>query len=212
MADLSVLGAARSGPPADVAETYEAVIAESASGYDPVQVVIPEFSGEHMHGPCPWVPVVRADGIYWPRQGDKCAVVVPGEGDPWIASWVPSGAVSAPITGEPEAWREVGASGQPAFVSGWQNYGGGRTPLRFRKDPMGMVHVDGIVKRSSGSDSRIFMLPAGYRHTGGPSWVMDLSGAYGVIWINPADNYLTVGAGNPVTFANVTSISYWPDA
>jgi hypothetical protein len=199
-------------------------------------VRIPAFDGARLWGPCPWVPVVKADGIYWPRQGDECAVVVPGEGDPWIASWVPSGAVSAPITGEPgpqgpigpqgpqgpqgpegsmpapEAWREVGASGQPGFVSGWQNYGGGRTPLRFRKDPIGMVHVDGIVKRASGSDSRIFELPVGYRHTGGPAWVMDLSSAYGVIWINPVDNYLAVGAGNPATFANVTSISYWPDA
>jgi len=63
-----------------------------------------------------------------------------------------------------EAWRVVGAAGQPAFQNGWINYLSGYTVARFKKNKENTVFVEGLVKNGSGT---IFTLPAGYRTTGG---------------------------------------------
>ena len=63
-----------------------------------------------------------------------------------------------------EAWRVVGAAGQPAFQNSWVNYASGYTGARFKKDKENTVFVEGLVKNGSGT---IFTLPSGYRSTGG---------------------------------------------
>ena len=68
-------------------ETYEAVISEDATAGQPVYVVIPEFDPHLNHGPCPWIPIVTADGIFFPHKGDPAIVVQPESGNPWIAGW-----------------------------------------------------------------------------------------------------------------------------
>lgn len=60
-----------------------------------------------------------------------------------------------------EGWTEVGEAGAPDFLNGWANYGFGFTPARFKKIS-GVVHLDGIVAKPSGSGT-IFQLPVGYR-------------------------------------------------
>lgn len=71
-------------------ETYEAVIADdvTAPGEDAF-VVIPAFSNRHVHGPCVWMPYNDPSGFYYPKRGDRAAVVVPAGGDPWIVTWKP---------------------------------------------------------------------------------------------------------------------------
>jgi hypothetical protein len=64
----------------------------------------------------------------------------------------------------PEAWHEVGASGQPAFLNSWANTSGpihGET-VAFYKDQGGVVHLRGAAM-SGTPGAPIFDLPPGFR-------------------------------------------------
>ena len=80
---------------------------------------------------------------------------------------------------QPEAWHNVGYTGEPAFGKGgadndclWKNFGDGiHNPAGFYKDQSGTVHLKGLVKAADGTvgqcdaideDLTIFQLPAGY--------------------------------------------------
>lgn len=80
---------------------------------------------------------------------------LPGQLVAWAAQLV-----DALETTEP--WREVGATGQPAFQGTWVNFGGSAEPLRFLKDALGWVHVFGRAK-SGTSGTVVFTLPDGYK-------------------------------------------------
>jgi hypothetical protein len=71
-----------------------------------------------------------------------------------------SGVIQNQITIDP--WHNIGASGEPAFASGWSNYGGGEQGASFRKGPDGKVYVRGLVNAPAGT-SPAFTLPVGYR-------------------------------------------------
>lgn len=64
-----------------------------------------------------------------------------------------------------EAWRYVGAAGQPAFLNSWTNYSPPWVGARFKKDITNTVFIEGLV--ANGTTNTIFTLPAGYRPTGG---------------------------------------------
>jgi hypothetical protein len=73
-------------------------------------------------------------------------------------------ATTAQNVAAPEAFHNVGASGEPAFQNSWQNiatttYG---YPAGFYKDRVGVVHLVGRIVNGSGN-SFIFQLPPGYR-------------------------------------------------
>lgn len=74
-----------------------------------------------------------------------------------ILDWYPL----APTVAAP-TWRAVGAAGQPAFESGWVNYGTPWYPAAFAKDALGVVRVRGLVKSGTATGS-VFTLPVGYR-------------------------------------------------
>lgn len=61
-----------------------------------------------------------------------------------------------------ETPHAVGGSGEPAFANAWVNFGGTEQPARFWKDPMGIVHVQGLIKTGTIA-TKAFTLPAGYR-------------------------------------------------
>lgn len=82
------------------AESFEGTILEDALPGEPVAVRIPDLSNELATDPCHWIAVVRAEGIFYPHAGDACVVIQPPQGNPWIASWVPSATVpDEPIGG-----------------------------------------------------------------------------------------------------------------
>ena len=61
-----------------------------------------------------------------------------------------------------EPWHEVGASGEPAFQTGWENLGSPEHEnAAFFKDHEGIVHLKGSVK--AGGSGPIFQLPPGFR-------------------------------------------------
>lgn len=62
-----------------------------------------------------------------------------------------------------EAWRVIGATGQPTFVSGYTPFAG--SPPRFRKNGLGMVTLAGMVVVPSTfvSSAVVTTLPVGYR-------------------------------------------------
>ncbi|MGA8746506.1 MAG: hypothetical protein WB507_11665 [Solirubrobacterales bacterium] len=63
----------------------------------------------------------------------------------------------------PEAWHEVGTSGQPGFMNSWTNLTIGAIHdenVAFYKDHEGNVHLRGAV---AGGTGFIFTLPAGFR-------------------------------------------------
>lgn len=58
----------------------------------------------------------------------------------------------------------VGAAGEPAFLNSWVAFGSGYQTPRFWKDPMGIVHIEGLIKSGTPSaTSVVFTLPARYR-------------------------------------------------
>lgn len=92
--------------------------------------------------------------------------------------------------GDPDAWRAIGAAGQPAFLNSWTNYGSGYTTARFRRDPHGRVYLAGLVK--GGSATSVFTLPVGYRPS---SFKLFTSWAH-------------TGAVNQVTYVQVRSDTF----
>lgn len=66
---------------------------------------------------------------------------------------------------EKEAWREVGAAGQPAFQNSWGNNGGGTDETAaFRKDGNTNVYLKGYISGGTTADGTVvFTLPEGYR-------------------------------------------------
>lgn len=92
-----------------------------------------------------------------------------------VQLWPPHGAfVVGAIQGAtptPEAWRIVGAAGQPAFVNSWANFGGAWTTAGFYRDALGWVHMRGLVASGSAANATIFTLPSGYR----PPFTLNMS-------------------------------------
>lgn len=81
-----------------------------------------------------------------------------------VEMWVPADAAGG--GGSVEAWREVGALGEPAFQNSWANFGGAFNTAAFRKDSMGRVHLKGLVKNGAPASATMFTLPLGYRPVG----------------------------------------------
>ena len=76
----------------------------------------------------------------------------------------------------PEAYREIGADGQPGFAVAcsigpftlrWANFdAGGHSTTAFFKDPWGVVHIKGLIRSGCLGGGPVFVLPEGYRPAG----------------------------------------------
>jgi hypothetical protein len=100
-----------------------------------------------------------------------------------------AGSYPNPTLAPPEAYHEVGASGQPAFQNGWVNEAPGlESKAGFFKDPWGVVHLKGLV--TGGTVSTIFALPSGYRPSTFECITTERSGAVAFICLDPTDGSL----------------------
>jgi hypothetical protein len=90
--------------------------------------------------------------------------------------------VSSMPTLKGEEWREVGAAGQPAFAGTWVNYGSTYDTAAFYKDPLGRVHIKGLVKDGT-VHTTVFTLPDGYKPTADLLFVVTSNDAFAVLTV-----------------------------
>lgn len=93
-------------------------------------------------------------------------------GNQFSAAWTVGGALEfwidstriATLPGVSDnAWHEIGAAGEPAWLNGWGSYGGSFGPVRFRKLPTGEIMFDGLGQAPGVANAAPFTMPAGLR-------------------------------------------------
>lgn len=99
------------------------------------------------------------------------------------------------------AWREVGASGQPAFENTWANLAG-YNAVAFCKDANGVVRLRGVVDNANPlvAPSTIFTLPEGYRPAAAMIFATTSNSAFGVVGVTDA-GLVQVVVGNIADFS-----------
>jgi hypothetical protein len=108
-----------------------------------------------------------------------------------VASQGATGATGPVASVTQEAWHVVGTTGEPVYQNGWVGFDAAR-PARFRKDPAGFVHIEGVVK-SGTANGIAFTLPVGYR----PLRALNLS-----VVSNGAPAFITVSTNGDVSAVN----------
>lgn len=103
------------------------------------------------------------------------------------------------VTREP-SFRKVGTTGAPAFQNSWTNLGGGWQVAGLWRDPLGWVHLRGVIA-SGVVGSNAFTLPPGFRPTLSETFVVISNGAVGAaeVWSD--------GSVRPVSPSSSTYVS-----
>ncbi len=102
------------------------------------------------------------------------------------------------------AWLTVGGTGV-AFNTGWANVGTGLQTAAYRKDSNGVIHLRGVVVRSSGVLTTIFTLPAGMRPALACQFPACSAGAFAEVDVGTGGNVvLAAGAATSVSLDGIT--------
>jgi hypothetical protein len=111
-----------------------------------------------------------------------------------------SGTYPHPGLAAPEAWHEIGASGQPAFQNGWTNLAPDfATTAGFYKDPFGVVHLKGVIGSGTVATAA-FTLPVGYRPSKEVDEAILSGGAAAPLSIFPSGQVLVDSGSNGAAF------------
>lgn len=109
-----------------------------------------------------------------------------------------------------EVPNQVGVGANPAFQNSWVNYDTTTFyGLRYWKDPMDIVHIEGLIKLGT-IGTTIFTLPAGYRPTNGHLFVVISNGAIGRVDIAPTGNVVATAGNN--TYLSLSGINFKQEA
>lgn len=116
-----------------------------------------------------------------------------------------------PLTPPDKAWREVGATNQPAFENSWVNYNTASFyGAAFYKDALGFVHLRGLVKSGTvGTGFAIFTLPTGYRPLKQLGYVVNANTAFGNLRISTDGKVFLETGSNAYLFLD--GITFWPE-
>lgn len=107
-----------------------------------------------------------------------------------------------------EAPHVVGDSGEPAFQNSWINYDTATfRGARFWKDPMGVVHLEGLVKNGAAAPSTVFTLPAGYRPGNGLIFAVIANNTIARVDVAPTGN-IVWQAGGTNAFLSLAGITF----
>lgn len=99
--------------------------------------------------------------------------------------------MATPIMGaKPPAWI------RPPLQSGFRDRGGGYVPVRYHRDALGYVHVQGYVTSPAGAagGAPIATLPPGFRPDYGLGFVANFSGGFNVVGLSAAGVMVVVYA------------------
>ena len=84
-----------------------------------------------------------------------------------------------------EAWHAVGGPGEPQFQNGCHNVGlPNSANVRFYRDQIGIVHLEGIYNGCSSEGEIAFQLPAGYRPGPNLNFSLPLFGNEGAVVVH----------------------------
>ena len=84
-----------------------------------------------------------------------------------------------------EAWHAVGGPGEPQFQNGCRNTGlPNSANVRFYRDQIGVVHLEGIYNGCSAEGDIAFQLPAGYRPAPNLNFSLPLFGNEGAVVVH----------------------------
>lgn len=88
--------------------------------------------------------------------------------------------------------------GEPAFQGAWANTGAPHEVARFWKDPMGIVHIEGMI--TAGVINTVaFTLPAGYRPRATLRWGTSGNSAFAVLEVQSDGDVLPL-SGSATNF------------
>lgn len=119
------------------------------------------------------------------------------------------------LTTPDTAWHYVGQAGQPAFENGWSNYDTAWQPIRYRKDALGYVTIEGLAK--GGTNNTIFTLPVGFRvaqtPVGGQGLIFAVAAtdAFGRIDVK-LDGKVTKGSAGANGYVSLSGIRFKAEA
>lgn len=98
------------------------------------------------------------------------------------------------------SFRKIGDTGQPGFLNSWVNFDGGWGPAAFWRDPLGIVHLRGLIK-SGTVGQPAFNLPPGFRPAVNETFSVLSNGALGRV------DVLTDGSVSPMSPSNNAYVS-----
>ncbi|HUB99255.1 MAG TPA: hypothetical protein VMS11_05470 [Solirubrobacterales bacterium] len=114
MTDLTQITAAAVDIPPP--ELHEAVVHDDATALgEEVRCVVPGFDPLRATDPMPWEPRAGAEGLFFPKQGDRALISQHVDGTPLILWWEPSATVPDTAFG---AGADLKANGLGVIVHG----------------------------------------------------------------------------------------------
>jgi hypothetical protein len=88
MPDPSLLGpGAVTIPPREL--RHAEILDDATADGEEVRCVVPSRSTLLAEDPAPWMPYVRATGLFFPKKGDRALLAYPPDGPPVIVAWWP---------------------------------------------------------------------------------------------------------------------------
>lgn len=104
---------------------------------------------------------------------------------------------------EGEEWREVGATGEPAFENSWVSFDADRA-LSFKLIG-NVLYLKGAVKSGSSATANIFTLPDGYRVSANRIVASYTSAGFAPLLFQ-ADGSVSILSGGSTTFTYVEAV------
>lgn len=95
----------------------------------------------------------------------------------------------------------------PALASGWGNFGSGYDTAGYFRDSAGVVHLRGLVVRTSGTGLTMLTLPVGFRPAGRKIFAGSSADAYARIDITTAGDVI-LSSGSPTTWVSLEGITF----
>jgi hypothetical protein len=102
-----------------------------------------------------------------------------------------------------EEWREVGATGQPAFTNSWANSGGADETAAFYRDATGIVRLKGSI-HSGTLGTAAFTLPSGYWPALSLTFSVVSNALFGALVIHADGDVLPTVGSNASFWLNVS--------